>query len=190
MSETSGIMNFAVTPDAVRTAFGLAGVVHFPRYDAVRNHVDDRTALFLSCVGLPDCEWFMSKAGLRETDSVDLAEWYRDKGGVPDECRDWLVLGLFAETTLALAPGSGTVYSIGDAEGRLVYAPIHRDVESLVYALTKFENLRRQLSDDGEGVEARVDSLRAEITEFDPLPFADDESQWSLAVEEVIDGIW
>ncbi|MEV8352008.1 SUKH-4 family immunity protein [Streptomyces niveus] len=190
MSETSGIMNFAVTPDAVRAAFGLAGVVHFPRYDAVRNHVDDRTALFLSCVGLPDCEWFMSKSGLREADSVDLTEWYRDKGGVPDECRDWLVLGLFAETTLALAPGSGTVHSIGDTEGRLVYAPIHRDVESLVYALTKFEILRRQLSGGSEGVEARVDSLRAEITGFDPLPFADGESQWNLAVEEVIDGIW
>ncbi|WP_405850752.1 SUKH-4 family immunity protein [Streptomyces niveus] len=71
-----------------------------------------------------------------------------------------------------------------------MYAPIHRDVESLVYALTKFENLRRQLSGGSEGVGARVDRLRAEITEFDPLPFADDESQWNLAVEEVIDGIW
>ncbi|MFC8824220.1 hypothetical protein ACFT9I_02560 [Streptomyces sp. NPDC057137] len=39
-------------------------------------------------------------------------------------------------------------------------------------------------------VEARVDALRAEISEFDPLPFADDESQWTLALEEVIDGIW
>ncbi|MFG2174451.1 SUKH-4 family immunity protein [Streptomyces niveus] len=183
-------MNFAVTPDAVRTAFGLSGVVHFPRYDAVRDHVDDRTALFLSCVGLPDSEWFMSRAGLSATDSIDLTAWYRDRGRVPDECRDWLVLGLFAETTLALAPGSGTVHSVGDGETHLVYAPIHRDVESLVYALTKFENLRRQLGRDSEGVEARVDGLRAEITEFDPLPFADDESQWNLALEEVVDGIW
>ncbi|WP_405676089.1 SUKH-4 family immunity protein [Streptomyces sp. NBC_01511] len=183
-------MHFAVTPDEVLTAFGLSGVVYFPRYKAAHSHLDDRTALFLSSVGLPDAEWFMSKAGLTEADSINLAEWYSDKGGVPDECRDWLVLGLIAETTLALAPDSGTVHSLGDGETQLVYAPIHRDVESLVYTLTRFESVRRQLAYDTEDVEARMDALRTEISGFDPLPFEDGESQWNLALEEVIDGIW
>ncbi|MET9553271.1 SUKH-4 family immunity protein [Streptomyces sp. NPDC006645] len=75
--------------------------------------------LFLSTVGLPDTEWFMSKAGLGAADFIGLNEWYGNRGGVPDECRDWLVLGLFAETTLALGPDSGTVYSLGDGETRL-----------------------------------------------------------------------
>lgn len=138
----------------------------------------------------------MSRAGLGADDSINLAEWYGTRGTVPEECRNWLVLGLFADTTLALAPDSGTVYSLGDGETQLVYAPIHRDVESLVHTLTKFERLRQELADDAEDaedaedVEARMDALRAEITEFDPLPFEDHESQWNLALEEVIDGIW
>ncbi|MET7370429.1 SUKH-4 family immunity protein [Streptomyces sp. NPDC005566] len=183
-------MNFAVTADEVRAAFGLTGVVHLPRYDTPHNRVDARTALLLSTVGLPDAEWFMSKASLRTDDSIDLAEWYGSRGTVPKECHDWLVLGLFAETTLALAPDTGTVYALGDGEAELSYNPIHRDVESLVYALTKFEALRQELEEDDEDTEGRVDALHAEITEFDPLPFADEDSQWNLAFEEVIDGTW
>ena len=183
-------MSFVVSPDEVVATFGLSGVVYFPHYSAAHHRVEDRTALFLSTVGLPDTEWFMSKAGLGAADSIGLSEWYGNRGSVPDECRNWLVLGLFAETTLALAPDSGTVYSLGDGETRLAYAPLHRDVESLVYTLTKFQNLRQQLADDVESIEARVDALRAEIARFDPLPFEDDESQWNLALEEVIDGIW
>ncbi|MFD3739071.1 SUKH-4 family immunity protein [Streptomyces sp. NPDC058629] len=183
-------MNFAVTADDVRSVFGLTGVVHFPRYDAPHNRLNDRTASFLSSIGLPDTEWFMSKASLRTDDLIDLVSWYGSRGTVPTPCQHWLVLGLFADTTLALDPDQGTVYALGDGEEELVYHPIHRDVESLVYALTKFEALRRQLKNDDEETEERVDALRGEITEFDPLPFADEDSQWHLAFEEVIDGIW
>lgn len=184
-------MNFAVTPDEVRTAFGLSGVVYFPRYDAAHNRVNERTALLLGSVGLPDTEWFMSKAGLSATDSINVAQWYNTRGTVPKECHDWLVLGLFADTTLALAPDTGTVHALGGGETQLVHTPIHRDVESLVYALTKFASLHRELEGaDGDDVEERVDGLRAEISEFDPLPFEDENSQWNLAFEEVIDGIW
>ncbi|MGA5045219.1 SUKH-4 family immunity protein [Streptomyces arboris] len=182
-------MNFAVTADDVRSVFGLTGVVHFPRYDAPHNRLNYRTASFMSSIGLPDTEWFMSKASLRTDDPIDLVNWYGSRGTVPTPCQHWIVLGLFADTTLALDPDQGTVYALGDGE-ELVYRPIHRDVESLVYALTKFEALRRQLENDDEETEERVDALRCEITEFDPLPFADEDSQWHLAFEEVIDGIW
>ncbi|MFG3369624.1 SUKH-4 family immunity protein [Streptomyces sp. NPDC048156] len=184
-------MNFVVSPDEVRTAFGLTGVVYFPRYSAPHNQLNDRAALLLSSIGLPDTEWFMSKASLRADDSINLSEWYADKGTVPKECNDWLILGMFADTTLALAPDTGTVYALGDGETELVYRVIHRDVESLVYALTKFQILQQELEDgDDEDTEERVDALRAEITEFDPLPFEDEDSQWHLTFEEVIDGIW
>lgn len=183
-------MTLAITPDEVRSVFGLTGVVHFPRYDAPHNRLNDRAALLLSTVGLPDTEWFMSKASLRTDDPIDLTSWYGSRGTVPPACQHWLVLGLFADTTLALDPDEGTVYALGEGEEELLSTPIHRDVESLVYALTKFEALRQELENNGEETEERVDALRDEITEFDPLPFADEDSQWNLAFEEVIDGIW
>ncbi|WP_078968090.1 MULTISPECIES: SUKH-4 family immunity protein [unclassified Streptomyces] len=68
--------------------------------------------------------------------------------------------------------------------------PLHSDIESLVYALTEFESLRQPLEDDDGETEERVGTLRAQISAFDPLPFADEESQWHLTFEEVIDGIW
>ncbi|MEJ8640108.1 SUKH-4 family immunity protein [Streptomyces sp. MS2.AVA.5] len=184
-------MNFAVTPDEVRTAFGLTGVVYFPRYNTPHNQINDRAALLLSSIGLPDTEWFMSKASLRASDSINLVEWCGDKGTVPKECHDWLVLGMFDDTTLALAPDTGTVYALGDGDTQLVYTALHRDVESLVYSLTRFQILQQELEDgDDEDWEGRVDALRAEIAEFDPLPFEDEDSQWHLTFEEVIDGIW
>ncbi|MFF9501240.1 SUKH-4 family immunity protein [Streptomyces sp. NPDC014656] len=186
-------MNFAVTADEVRTAFGLTNVVHFPRCTAPRRRLDARTAHLLSTVGLPDTEWFMSKASLRADDHVDVPRWYSKWGTAPEECHRWLVLGMFADTTLGLDPDSGTVYALGDGPARMTYRPLHRDVESLVHALTAFENLRQALEepeeDDGDR-EERVDALRARITAFDPLPFAEEESPWHLVFEEVIDGIW
>ncbi|MFI9781858.1 SUKH-4 family immunity protein [Streptomyces sp. NPDC051956] len=184
-------MNFAVTPEEVRTVFGFSGVVFFPRCNAMQSRMNDRTALLLSSVGLPDTEWFMSKASLSAADSINVAQWYSNRGTVPKECHDWLVLGLFADTTLALAPDTGMVHALGDGEDELVYTPTHRDVESLIYALTKFAALRQELDNtDGDDVEERVDGLRAKISELDPLPFEDEDSQWNLAFEEVIDGIW
>ncbi|NGO75227.1 hypothetical protein G6045_05970 [Streptomyces sp. YC504] len=184
-------MNFVVSADEVRAAFGLTGVVYFPRYSSPHHQLNDRTAQLLSGIGLPDTEWFMSKASLRADDSINLRQWYADKGTVPKESHDWLVLAMFADTTLALAPETGTIYALGDSEQGLVCKPLHRDAESLVYALTQFQLLQQELEDsDDEDREERVDALRAHIIAFDPLPFEDEESQWHLTFEEFIDGIW
>ncbi|MCX5443653.1 SUKH-4 family immunity protein [Streptomyces sp. NBC_00056] len=153
-------MNFAVTPDEVRTVFGLSGVVFFPRCNAMHSRMNDRTALLLSSVGLPDTEWFMSKASLSATDSINVAQWYSNRGTVPKECHDWLVLGLFADTTLALAPDTGMIYALGDGEDELVYTPIHRDVESLTYALTKFAALRQELGGRSQQVTSMARTSR------------------------------
>ncbi|MFF5454717.1 SUKH-4 family immunity protein [Streptomyces sp. NPDC012950] len=76
-------MNFVVTADEVRTVFGLTGVVRFPRYRTPHNSLDTRTAHLLSDVGLPDTEWFMSKASLRTDDSIDIPHWYSTWGAAP-----------------------------------------------------------------------------------------------------------
>ncbi|WP_411097213.1 SUKH-4 family immunity protein [Streptomyces sp. 020-2-3H-GM] len=180
----------AATADRVRSVFGLTGVVLFPRHDAPHHGLDDRTALFLSRVGLPDTVWFMARASLRADDPVDLAGWYGGRGSVPARCRHWLVLALFADTTLALDPDDGAVYALAEGEEHLEYRPLHRDVASLVCALTAFEVLLGEREEDGGGVGERVDALREEITAFDALPFADEDSPWNLALEEVVDGIW
>ncbi|MGJ7416180.1 SUKH-4 family immunity protein [Streptomyces cinereoruber] len=88
-------------------------------------------------------------------------------GPTPTECHDRLVPGLFADTTLGLTPDSGAVY-----------------------ALTEFEALRQTREGHAEDTEERVGALRARITAFDPLPFADEDSRWNPTVEEVVDGIW
>ncbi|GAA3092389.1 hypothetical protein GCM10017562_74600 [Streptomyces roseofulvus] len=183
-------MDFAVTADEVRAAFGPTGVVYCPRYTTPHHRLDARTAHLLSTVGLPDTEWFMSKASQRADDHIDIPRWYSKWGIAPDECRDWLVLGTLVDTTLGLDPDSGTVYALSDGPTLMSYSPLHRDVESLVYALTYFESLRQTLEENDVDREERVDALRARITAFDPLPFADQESQWHLVFEEVIDGIW
>ncbi|MEV6199600.1 SUKH-4 family immunity protein [Streptomyces sp. NPDC051771] len=191
----------SVTADEVRAVFGLTGVVHFPHDSALHDsaphghalhhRLDRRTAHLLSTVGLPDTEWFMSKASLRADDPVDVPRWYARWGAVPEECRGWLVLALFADTTLALDPASGTVHALGDGPTEMTHSPLHRDVESLVHALTAFETLRQDLPDDDrDAVSRRVDALRARITAHDPLPFAHEESPWHLVLEEVADGIW
>ncbi|WP_329581012.1 SUKH-4 family immunity protein [Streptomyces sp. NBC_01361] len=129
-------MNFAVTPDEVRTVFGLSGVQQPGN----------------SPQGVPR----LARAGpLRRHHS-------RARPRTPGWSTRW------ATDT-----------------------PIHRDVESLTYALTKFAALRQELeNNDGDDVEERVDGLRAQISELDPLPFEDEDSQWNLAFEEVIDCIW
>ncbi|MFF7496884.1 hypothetical protein [Streptomyces rubiginosohelvolus] len=71
----------------------------------------------------------MSKASLRTDGPVDLVSWYGSRGAVPPACRHRLVLGLFAETTLALDPDEGIVHALADGEEEVNYSPIHRDVE-------------------------------------------------------------
>ena len=110
-------MSFAVSPDELLHTFGLTGVVHCPRYWASHNRLDTRTADFLSGVGLPDVDYFKSKAGVGQIESVSLAEWFGPADGVlPEECRTWLVLGHFTASVIALAPETGKVYAFGDGE--------------------------------------------------------------------------
>ncbi|MEU9441930.1 SUKH-4 family immunity protein [Streptomyces sp. NPDC048304] len=184
-------MTFAVSPHEVLECFGLTGVVYFPRYDSADNLLDQRTALFLSQVGLPDTRWFKSKASVGQGESVSLPEWFRPEDGVlPEECRSWLVLAYFTASLLALDPKTGKVYAFGEGDPLESYTELHRNVESLVYSLHLFQRFLEHERGDDDELESRVDHLRSRIIEFDATPFNDDDSQWSLILEEVLDGIW
>lgn len=184
-------MSFAVSPDEVLESFGLSGVVYFPRYDSTENLLDERTTLLLCQVGLPDARWFKSKASVGQDESIALAEWFDpDDGPLPEECRNWLVLAYFASSVVALDPETGKVYAFGEGEPLDSYTQLHRDVESLVYSLHQFQLFLKHERDDDAELEAHAERLRSRITEFDAVPFENDESQWNLVLEEVIDGIW
>lgn len=184
-------MSFAVSADELLSAFGLTGVVYFPRHHGPGNRLDPRTADFLSGVGLPDEAYFMSKASVGQEESVDLAEWFGPEDGtLPEECRTWLVLAHFAASLLALDPESGKVYAFGEGEPLDAYTQLHRDVESLAYALLLLKRFEQEPEDDADGVDERLDRLRARIEAFDPLPFEDEQSQWTLVLDEVAEGVW
>ncbi|WP_018543734.1 SUKH-4 family immunity protein [Streptomyces sp. LaPpAH-108] len=182
--------DFAVSPRDLVEAFGLGHVVRYARQDTAGCRFDGRTGEFLSRVGLPDTEWFMSRADLDHHGPIVLSEWLDRDEEVPGECRDWLVLACFAYSLLALDPATGRVYAFPESDPLDAYIPLHRDVESLVHSLCLFQRFLRDRPEDEDAVARRAERLRARITEFDSLPFEDDESQWSVALEEVVDGIW
>ncbi|MFF3312835.1 SUKH-4 family immunity protein [Streptomyces sp. NPDC002952] len=183
-------MSFAVTPDELLSTFGLSGVVYYPRYASPDNQLEPRTANFLSSVGLPDNDYFKSRASVGQEESISLAEWFKpDDGPLPPECQSWLVLAYFAASVIALDPTNGKVYAFGEGEPLDAYQQLHRDVESLVYALHLFKRFDEQRDNDRD-IEEQVEQLRARIEAFDPLPFETEQSQWVLIFDEVIEGIW
>ncbi|MFA7767959.1 SUKH-4 family immunity protein [Streptomyces sp. NRRL S-448] len=105
----------------------------------------------------------------------------------PEGSRSWWSLGYLFTSLLALDPVSGTVYAF--PEGAIGYVELHRDVECLVCALVELRKVETD-RDNGVAPEALAARLREAVGTFDPTPFTDGESQWSLAVEELEHGIW
>ncbi|MFI8191978.1 SUKH-4 family immunity protein [Streptomyces sp. NPDC085946] len=184
-------MSFALTPAAPLNAFGLSGVVYFPHYESPDNQLDTRTAEFLSQVGLPHDETFKSKASIGQEESILLADWYTPEGGtLPEECHSWLVLGYFVTSIIALDPAIRKVYAFGEGEPLNSYTQLHRDVESFVHALNLLKKFDEHERDDQADIDEQVEHLRARMHDFDATPFGDDQSQWNLIPDEVIEGIW
>jgi hypothetical protein len=184
-------MSFAVTQDELISTFGLSGVVYFPRYEAPDYQLDTHTADFLMQVGLPHDETFKSRASIDQEESILLTGWFRaEDGPVPEQCHSWLVLGYFAASVIALDPHTGKVYAFGEGEPLNSYTQLHRDVESFVHALNMFKRFDARERDDHADIEEHVEQLRARMHAFDATPFEDDQSQWNLILDEVLEGIW
>lgn len=69
------------------------------------------------------------------------------------------------------------------------YVQLHRDVESLVYSLIEFRKLEVDHDNDA-GPEELATRFKQVVSAFDPTPFADEDSQWNLLLEELEHGIW
>ncbi|MFD4915020.1 hypothetical protein ACFWNR_17570 [Streptomyces virginiae] len=74
------------------------------------------------------------------------------------------------------------VYGLGHIE-------LHRDIESLVFALIELRKVEID-HDNGVSPEELAARFRDIVGRFDPTGFADEESPWNLAMEELEHGIW
>ncbi|MFF7205364.1 SUKH-4 family immunity protein [Streptomyces sp. NPDC008141] len=105
----------------------------------------------------------------------------------PQESRSWWMLGYLFTSLVAMDPKSAKVYAF--PEGSSGYVELHRDVESLVYALIEFRKLEVDHDNDADPEEL-VARFKQVVGAFDPTPFADEESPWSLSLEELEHGMW
>ncbi|GHA18994.1 SUKH-4 family immunity protein [Streptomyces echinoruber] len=173
-------------------AYGLDNVVYFPQYP-IGAPVDPHAMNLLSSVGLPHSEAFSSKEDPADPyepgfDPIVLGSRF-DHYGIPcpPESRTWWLLGYLFTSLIALDPESGRVYAF--PEGETEYILLHRDVESLLFALIEFRKLEVD-HDNGVDPEELAERFRRIVGSFDPTPFADEESQWNLSLEELEHGIW
>ncbi|MDI7787904.1 MULTISPECIES: SUKH-4 family immunity protein [Streptomyces] len=161
-------------------AYGLDNIIYFPQSGTAG--FDARSAAFLSFAGLPRSEVFTSREDVEDPypadlDAVTLGSRF-DHCGMPclAESRPWWMLGYLFTSLIALDPTPGKVYAF--PEGSDGYIPLHRDVESLVYALVEFRKLEidHDYDVDPEELSAR---FKETADAFDPALFADDDSQWT-----------
>ncbi|WP_234314262.1 MULTISPECIES: SUKH-4 family immunity protein [unclassified Streptomyces] len=172
-------------------AYGLGRVTYFPGRSTAG--VDARTATFLGSVGLPESLVFASRTDVvnpyaPEVDAITIGRRFDHYGHpCPEESREWWALGHLFTSLIAVDPVSGRVYAF--PEGALGHVGLHRDIESLVFALIE---LRRVEIDHDNGVdpEELAARFRDAVGAFDPTAFADEASPWSLAMEELEHGIW
>ncbi|MCX5308202.1 SUKH-4 family immunity protein [Streptomyces sp. NBC_00160] len=184
-------MNFTVTSDDLINVYGLGAVSYFPHQGA--EGVESRTADFLSSVGLPTSDIFTSRMDVEdpygpEVDAITIGSRFDHYGlQCPDESRSWWSLGYLFTSLLALDPACGKVYAF--PEGAIEYIELHRDIESLVFALIELRKVEID-HDIGADPEELATRFRECVEAFDPIAFADEESQWILSMEELEQGIW
>ncbi|MFJ1551206.1 SUKH-4 family immunity protein [Streptomyces sp. NPDC088246] len=184
-------MNFTVTPEEVIEAYGLTNVIYFPRNET--GDFDTRTAIFLSSVGLPTSDVFTSRMDVEDpyepgTDAITLGSRFDLFDlSCPPESRSWWSLGYLFTSLLALDPKSGKIYAF--PEGATDYIELHRDIESLVFALIELRKVEIDHDNDVDPEELAA-RFRDVVGTFDLTPFTDDESQWNLSLEELEQGIW
>ncbi|MGA4980161.1 SUKH-4 family immunity protein [Streptomyces cinereoruber] len=183
-------MNFSVTPQQMIDSYKLQNITYFPQSSTVKFH--SPSATLLSSVGLPNSEVFISREEVPDphphTDSITLGNRFRHLDiPCPEESREWWALGYLFESLVAVDPETGKVYAF--PEGEPGYTELHRDVESLLFTLIEFRKLEVDHDNDVDPEELSA-RFREVVGEFDSTPFADENSQWNLSLEELENGIW
>lgn len=188
-----------MTAHQMAAAYGLLNITFFPRATEEEVECGSRSAGLLgavgllSAVGLPHSEAFVSRKEVpdpypEDLDSITLGSRFGHFGiPCPPESRTWWALGYLFESLVAVDPRGGRVY--GFPEGESAYTELHRDVESLLFTLLEFRRLEVDHDNDVDPEELSARFKRV-VGAFDPTPFADENSQWNLSLEELENGIW
>ncbi|GAA2349499.1 SUKH-4 family immunity protein [Streptomyces kunmingensis] len=183
-------MKHTVTNADLVRVHGLDGVVYFPQ--TPRSPFSAETANFLSSVGLPHNRLFETRAdvGIDEdqVDPIELGPLFDlDDLACPEERRHWQMFGYLRTTLVVVAPETGTVH--GYPEGEEDSVPLHRDVESLAFCLTELRRLQDAYSQGGD-TDVLATRFRDAVNAFDDLPLGEEESEWTIMLEEFTDGMW
>ncbi|MFB7239348.1 SUKH-4 family immunity protein [Streptomyces sp. NPDC056269] len=184
-------MDFTVTAQDVTSVYRLDSVTYFPCSGITR--LDARSASFLGTVGLPTSELFTSRMDIEDpygpdVDVITLSSRFTHHGlECSPESRSWWSLGYLFTSLLALDPESGKIYAF--PEGTVDYIELHRDIESLVFALIELRKVEKDHEDDVDPAELAA-RFREVVEAFDPTPFDDEDSPWNLSLEELEHGIW
>ncbi|MEV6423619.1 SUKH-4 family immunity protein [Streptomyces sp. NPDC051662] len=179
-------MHHAITPEELIGRYGITGVVYFPRYETDA-YLHENTANFLSSIGLPHDEQFMTRA---EGAPISLSEKYAHHAEeLPSQCENWLELGWFSYMVIALNPADGMVYAFPEGDPLDSYVHLHRDVESLVHTLLAFQEFTDACRSDAD-LDQLETHFKEKINSFDPIPFAAEESEWARIIEEILEESW
>ncbi|MEU3302273.1 SUKH-4 family immunity protein [Streptomyces sp. NPDC006678] len=182
-------LKFDLTYDELVSWFGTEKVDRSVRADAEALGFSGATLDFLCTVGIPSTPKAEVGVPGKEASLRAFDEMSRDQWTVPDEARNWIILGNLTASTITLDTVTGTVY--GFYEGEEDPVPFHADVSSLVYTIYA---VKRALPDVAaansfDEREAVIQRVRREIEQRDPLPFSE-ESEWVASFEEIAMGMW
>jgi hypothetical protein len=177
---------FTVTREVVERAAGVDGTVRrMPAGVAERYGFRGADVELLTTVGVPE----VARYGLEFRPPVAYdPHWLADHarlGGygwkVGPEVDGWVSLGNFFINTVMADPRTGRVYQFTEDPG--VPLLLHADLSSFVRTVVVAVETARACEPvvgqpDEEQLTALVEAGRARVRDVDPLPFADEYSEW------------
>ncbi|MET8574661.1 SUKH-4 family immunity protein [Streptomyces sp. NPDC005012] len=180
-------MLFTVTRAEVEWAAGVDGTVHrMPAGVAERYGFRGQAADFLATVGVPGVEEYGLEFRVPDAYDPELVGGYEELAAagweVGPEVDDWVPLGHFSVNTVWADPRSGKVYQF--TEGPLRPLLLHADLSSFVRTIVVAVETARACEpvvgrpDEEEQLTALVEAGMARVRDVDPLPFADEHSEW------------
>lgn len=183
-------LTFDLSYDELVGCFGQDRVERSVRDDAEALGFTGPTLDFLCSTGVPSTLKAEIGAPGKEISLRAFDEMSRDQWTVPEESKNWIILGNLTATTVTLDTTSGTVF--GFYEGFEDPVALHTDVSSLAYTLYSVKRALPEIAalstfDERNTV---IQSIRQEIDARDPLPFAHEDGEWNAAVEEIAMGMW
>lgn len=182
-------LKFDLTYEELVSWFGTANVERSVLTEAEALGFSGPTLRFLSTVGIPSTPKAEVGAPGKEACLRAFDEMDRDQWTVPEESKNWIILGNLTATTVTLDRVTGTVY--GFYEGAEEPVPLHADVSSLAYTIYAVKRALPEVSaaDSFAARDVVVQRVRREIERRDPLPFSED-SEWVASFEEISMGMW